>query len=60
LHQVGDLFELNVKLRCQKVKRIPIFALQYIARENHLLENYNELEERHHRINKWKYETTKT
>jgi len=22
LHQVGDLFELNVKLRCQKVKRI--------------------------------------
>jgi hypothetical protein len=20
LHQVGDLFELNVKLRCQKVK----------------------------------------
>jgi hypothetical protein len=21
LHQVGDLFELNVKLRCQKVKR---------------------------------------
>jgi len=22
LHQVGDLFELNVKLRCQKVKEI--------------------------------------
>jgi len=22
LHQVGDLFELNVKLRCQKVKNI--------------------------------------
>jgi hypothetical protein len=22
LHQVGDLFELNVKLRCQKVKDI--------------------------------------
>jgi hypothetical protein len=21
LHQVGDLFELNVKLRCQKLKR---------------------------------------
>jgi len=21
LHQVGDLFELNVKFRCQKVKR---------------------------------------
>jgi len=21
LHQVGDLFELNVKLRCQNVKR---------------------------------------
>jgi hypothetical protein len=21
LHQVGDLFELNTKLRCQKVKR---------------------------------------
>jgi len=20
LHQVGDLFELNIKLRCQKVK----------------------------------------
>jgi len=20
LHQIGDLFELNVKLRCQKVK----------------------------------------
>jgi len=24
LHQVGDLFELNVKLRCQKVKN-PLF-----------------------------------
>jgi hypothetical protein len=22
LHQVGDLFELNIKLRCQKVKEI--------------------------------------
>jgi len=22
LHQVGDLFELNVKLRCQKVNRV--------------------------------------
>jgi len=22
LHQVGDLFELNVKLRCQKVKQL--------------------------------------
>ena len=22
LHQVGDLFELNVKLRCQKIKNI--------------------------------------
>jgi len=22
LHQVGDLFELNVKLRCQKVKHV--------------------------------------
>jgi hypothetical protein len=22
LHQVGDLFKLNVKLRCQKVKAI--------------------------------------
>jgi len=22
LHQVGDLFELNVKLRCQKVKSV--------------------------------------
>jgi hypothetical protein len=24
LHQVGDLFELNVKLRCQKVKALTI------------------------------------
>jgi len=23
LHQVGDLFELNVKLRCHKVKGVP-------------------------------------
>jgi len=23
LHQVGDLFELNIKLRCQKVKYTP-------------------------------------
>jgi len=22
LHQVGDVFELNVKLRCQNVKRV--------------------------------------
>jgi hypothetical protein len=27
LHQVGDLFELNVKLRCQKVNGIN-FSLQ--------------------------------
>jgi len=26
LHQVGDLFELNVKLRCQKVKGLPYGA----------------------------------
>jgi len=25
LHQVGDLFEVNVKLRCQKVKITPTF-----------------------------------
>jgi len=24
LHQVGDLFELNVRLRCQKVKKLSI------------------------------------
>jgi hypothetical protein len=24
LHQVGDLFELNVKLRCQKVKELNV------------------------------------
>jgi len=23
LYQVGDLFELNVKLRCQKLKNLP-------------------------------------
>jgi len=22
MHQVGDLFELNVKLRCQKIKSV--------------------------------------
>jgi len=27
LHQVGDLFELNVKLRCQKVKVYVIRAM---------------------------------
>jgi len=26
LHQVGDLFELNVKLQCQKVKRVHPFV----------------------------------
>jgi hypothetical protein len=26
LHQVGDLFELDVKLRCQKVKARQLFA----------------------------------
>ena len=26
LHQVGDLFELNVKLRCQKVNRLIVSA----------------------------------
>jgi len=33
LHQVGDLFELNVKLRCQKVnvKIAPIFFMQNVA-----------------------------
>jgi len=28
LHQVGDLFELNVKLRCQKVKEYQSIALK--------------------------------
>jgi len=27
LHQVGDLYELNVKLQCQKVKGIAYFKL---------------------------------
>ena len=31
LHQVGDLFELNVKLRCQKVKS---------QKSGHVLENF--------------------
>lgn len=48
---------------CRKItlsiKHIPIFALQYTARGNHLLENYNELEERRHRIHKRKYKATK-
>jgi len=26
LHQVGDLFELNVKLRCQNVNKLAAFA----------------------------------
>jgi len=30
LHQVGDLFELNVKLRCQKVKRMLILRLTFL------------------------------
>jgi len=30
LHQVGDLFELNVKLRCQKVKRsAPLWVIAH-------------------------------
>jgi len=28
LHQAGDLFELNVKLRCQKLNETGIFSLQ--------------------------------
>jgi len=31
LHQVGDLFELNVKLRCQKVKRLKYKATQILV-----------------------------
>jgi len=31
LHQVGDLFELNVKLRCQKVKSTAHFDSCYLA-----------------------------
>jgi hypothetical protein len=30
LHQVGDLFELNVKLRCQKVKAATTAALRSV------------------------------
>jgi hypothetical protein len=26
MHQVGDLFELNIKLRCQNVKEVPSTA----------------------------------
>jgi len=30
LHQVGDLFELNVKLRCQKVKQAAIRVTEHL------------------------------
>jgi hypothetical protein len=42
------------------LQRIPTFALQYFSRGNRLLRDYNQLEERHHRINMWKYEPTET
>jgi len=34
LHQVGDLFELNVKLRCQKVKH-PYISAPVVSFETH-------------------------
>ena len=56
-------YGIHPKRSCRKItpssKSIPIFALQYIARGNHFFENYNELEERHNMINKWKYVATK-
>jgi len=36
LHQVGDLFELNVELRCQKVK-------QFQEREKHTADSRNSI-----------------
>jgi len=38
LHQVGDLFELNVKLRCQKVKHIST----YVVPQNFHMSGVNE------------------
>ena len=34
LHRVGDLFELNVKLRCQKVKYVDPVADEEVHRRN--------------------------
>jgi len=37
LHQVGDLFELNVKIRCQKVNtRERIWEKTYLSSEKHI------------------------
>jgi len=40
LHQVGDLFELNVKLRCQKVQRT---RRSYIINGDELKKNIAEV-----------------
>jgi len=42
LHQVGDLFELNVKLRCQKVK-YNTDSLQYNSCRQNLLDNHESM-----------------
>jgi len=36
LHQVGDLFELNVKLRCQKVKHFHVHTAVVLTVTNKL------------------------
>jgi len=37
LHQVGDLFELNVKLRCQKVNIGLLYVCQYSSPKGNIV-----------------------
>jgi len=40
LHQVGDLFELNVKLRCQKVNQSSLHGGSHYREELLAVANY--------------------
>jgi len=41
LHQVGDLFELNVKLRCQKIKLFIQFIHRRVLHKFDVSEKYS-------------------
>jgi len=40
LHQVGDLFELNIKLRCERVNKMNMFVFVSARLSVFLVERY--------------------
>ena len=49
MHQVGDIFELNIKFRCQKVKKdiLLIHIVHLLDKHNKILQNALHIHQEH-------------